>query len=60
MFPDLKLKIKVKAGNLSGDQQQMLALARGLVSDPKFYCWTSRLSDWRRKSLRKFLRKSKK
>ena len=35
MFPDLKLKIKVKAGNLSGGQQQMLALARGLVSDPK-------------------------
>ena len=35
MFPDLKLKIKVKAGNLSGGQQQMLALARGLVSEPK-------------------------
>ena len=36
MFPDLKGKIKVKAtGNLSGSQQQMLALARGLVSDPK-------------------------
>ena len=35
MFPDLKVKIKVKAGTLSGGQQQMLALARGLVSDPK-------------------------
>lgn len=35
MFPDLKVKIKSKAGTLSGGQQQMLALARGLVSDPK-------------------------
>lgn len=35
MFPDLKIKIKSKAGTLSGGQQQMLALARGLVSDPK-------------------------
>lgn len=35
MFPDLKAKIKSKAGILSGGQQQMLALARGLVSDPK-------------------------
>lgn len=35
MFPNLNEKIKVKAGNLSGGQQQMLALARGLVSDPK-------------------------
>lgn len=35
MFPDLKARIKSKAGILSGGQQQMLALARGLVSDPK-------------------------
>lgn len=35
IFPDLKAKIKSKAGALSGGQQQMLALARGLVSDPK-------------------------
>lgn len=35
IFPDLKVKIKSKAGILSGGQQQMLALARGLISDPK-------------------------
>ncbi len=35
IFPVLKEKIKVKAGTLSGGQQQMLALARGLVSEPK-------------------------
>ncbi len=34
-FPALKEKIKVKAGTLSGGQQQMLALARGLIADPK-------------------------
>ena len=35
IFPVLKEKIKVKAGTLSGGQQQMLALARGLMADPK-------------------------
>jgi len=34
-FPVLKQKIKVKSGKLSGGQQQMLALARGLMADPK-------------------------
>ncbi len=34
-FPLLKIKRKEKSGPLSGGQQQMLALARGLMSDPK-------------------------
>jgi branched-chain amino acid transport system ATP-binding protein len=34
-FPVLKEKLKTKSGALSGGQQQMLALARGLMVDPK-------------------------
>jgi branched-chain amino acid transport system ATP-binding protein len=35
IFPALKEKLYQKAGLLSGGQQQMLTIARGLVSDPK-------------------------
>jgi branched-chain amino acid transport system ATP-binding protein len=35
MFPILRQKRKQKSGTLSGGQQQMLALARGLMTDPK-------------------------
>ncbi len=35
IFPALKGKIKAKSGSLSGGQQQMVAIARGLMSDPK-------------------------
>jgi branched-chain amino acid transport system ATP-binding protein len=35
LFPVLKNKIKEKSGTLSGGQQQMLAIARGLMTDPK-------------------------
>lgn len=35
LFPVLKEKLHQKAGLLSGGQQQMLTIARGLVSDPK-------------------------
>ena len=34
-FPILKQKQKAKAGTLSGGQQQMLSLARGLMTEPK-------------------------
>ncbi|MFA6131925.1 MAG: ABC transporter ATP-binding protein [Patescibacteria group bacterium] len=34
-FPILKQRCKAKAGTLSGGQQQMLALARGLMTEPK-------------------------
>jgi len=35
IFPMLKEKLSQKSGQLSGGQQQMVALARGLVADPK-------------------------
>lgn len=35
IFPVLKNKLSSKSGSLSGGQQQMLALARGLMNDPK-------------------------
>lgn len=34
-FPVLKQKRKAKAGTLSGGEQQMLALARGLMTEPR-------------------------
>lgn len=34
-FPDLKPRLHDLAGNLSGGQQQMVALARGLINRPK-------------------------
>ena len=35
LFPDLKKYSKEKAAQLSGGQQQMVAIARGLMQDPK-------------------------
>ena len=35
LFPVLKAKRNAKSGTLSGGQQQMLAIARGLMVDPK-------------------------
>lgn len=35
LLPDLKKKINEKSGTLSGGQQQMLAIGRGLMVDPK-------------------------
>lgn len=35
LFPALKEKRRAKSGSLSGGQQQMLAIARGLMTDPK-------------------------
>jgi branched-chain amino acid transport system ATP-binding protein len=35
MFPRLKEREKQRAGTLSGGEQQMLAVARGLMAEPK-------------------------
>lgn len=35
LFPALRKKIDAPAGSLSGGQQQMVAIARGLITDPK-------------------------
>lgn len=35
LFPALRGKLRAKSGTLSGGQQQMLAIARGLMTDPK-------------------------
>ena len=34
-FPELKRRVKVAAGSLSGGEQQMLAIGRALMQDPK-------------------------
>ncbi|MDR1696746.1 MAG: ATP-binding cassette domain-containing protein [Rickettsiales bacterium] len=34
-FPDLRMRLDDPAGNLSGGQQQMVALCRGLINRPK-------------------------
>jgi branched-chain amino acid transport system ATP-binding protein len=35
LFPRLKERARQKAGTLSGGEQQMLAIARGIMSDPE-------------------------
>ena len=36
IFPELSARLGAYAGSLSGGQQQMLAIARGLMSDPRY------------------------
>jgi len=38
LFPRLKERISQKAGTLSGGEQQMLAIGRGLMTRPKLLC----------------------
>jgi len=35
LFPSLKNKLQIRAGSLSGGEQQMVALGRGLIHKPK-------------------------
>jgi branched-chain amino acid transport system ATP-binding protein len=38
LFPRLKERVKQNAGTLSGGEQQMLAIGRGLMADPRLLC----------------------
>ena len=56
MFPRLKERRGSRGTDLSGGEQQMLAIARALVRDPKICCLTSRLKAWRRSPVRSSIR----
>ena len=38
LFPRLKARLKQNAGTLSGGEQQMLAIGRGLMANPRLLC----------------------
>ena len=48
LFPRLYERKKQKAGTLSGGEQQMVAIARGMMCGPiSLCCWSSRTPTWR-------------
>jgi hypothetical protein len=49
-FPRLRERLQQRAGLLSGGEQQMLAMARGLMASRACCCSTSRRWAWRRRS----------
>ena len=38
LFPRLKERLKQKAGTMSGGEQQMLAIGRAMMANPKLLC----------------------
>ena len=55
LFPVLRDRQKQKGGTLSGGEQQMLAIGRALMGEPRLLCWTNRPwawppSSWKRSS----------
>jgi len=50
LFPRLKERYQQRGGTMSGGEQQMLAIARALMSSPGYCCSTSRPWAWRRSS----------
>ncbi len=53
LFPRLRERLKQSAGTLSGGEQQMLAIARALMAQPRCSCSTSRRWASRRRSSRR-------
>ena len=49
-FPRLAERRRQFAATLSGGELQMLCIGRGLMSQPKMICSTSRVPHWRRRS----------
>ena len=59
LFPRLKERRKQKAGTFSGGEQQMLAIARGLMTDPEICSSTNCHWAWRRSRSIRCLRRSR-
>ena len=50
LFPSLAERRRNMGNQLSGGEQQMLAIGRALMGNPRCCCWMNRWRDWRRSS----------